>query len=63
MKIIEVWKSGGQWVALFKNDPVIMDLFGTNILPTAFTDAVSAEVVFSQIQSKNPDHGVIVYTS
>jgi len=60
-KSIEVYKNGGQWVAKFNNDPQIVDLFGTDTIPTAFTDKASADLVWQEIQAKNPECNVIVY--
>jgi len=60
-KSIEVYKNGGSWVAKFNNDPEIMDLFGTDTVPTAFTDKASADLVFTELQAANPRCNVIVY--
>jgi len=57
---IEVYRNGGQWVAKFNNSELV-DLFGSDVLPTAFTESASADLVFSEIQAKNPDCDVIVY--
>jgi len=59
-KSIEVYKNCDQWVAKI-NNPEIVDLFGYDVLPTPFTDKVSADLVYKEIQAANPECDVIVY--
>jgi hypothetical protein len=60
MELIEVYKNGGHWVAKY-NNPEIVELFGTDVLPTAFTESASADLVYSELQARNPDCNILVY--
>jgi hypothetical protein len=54
MSIALVKKPGMGWMARF-SDPVVRELFGTDTLPTGYTDRANAETVLAGIASKNPD--------
>ncbi len=56
--VIELFVIRTGWFARFVGDQNIIDLFGTDTLPTAFTAAADAEVVLSAIQKLNPHHEV-----
>lgn len=51
---LTVHKQAGQWVVTFKPGKRIRELFGTNTIPTPFTDKTDARTVLSKIQSLNP---------
>ena len=46
------------WVATHVNMPDVINLFGTDTLPTAFTAAAPAEPVLAELGERNP--GVLV---
>lgn len=46
------------WCVTHINMPDIVDLFGTDTLPTAFTAAAPAELVLAELRKRNP--GVLV---
>ena len=46
------------WMAKHVNMPEIVDLFGTDTLPTAFTAAAPAKLVLAELEKRNP--GVLV---
>ena len=46
------------WVVTHINMPDIVDLFGTDTLPTAFTPSAPAELVLAELRKRNP--GVLV---
>ena len=37
------------------SDPAVRQLFGTDVLPTAFTARASADMVLAEIRKLNPD--------
>ena len=41
-------------------DRLIVDLFGTNVLPTGFTTRADSDVVAAKLQKLNPDYAVSV---
>ena len=43
-----------------KPDLAVIDLFGTHILPTAYTEHASGSMVLAKIQSLNPNHVVVI---
>lgn len=51
---------GGTWIADHMGDLRVLDLFGTTIIPTAFTSAASPEFVRDQIQYLNPKKMVVL---
>lgn len=52
--MIQVFTQEGWWHADFINDQQTLDLFGTTVLPTPFTDSVSAGDVVEVIRDLNP---------
>ena len=48
----------GWWCATHINMPDVVDLFGTDTLPTAFTAAAPAERVLAELRKRNP--GILV---
>jgi len=46
------------WLARFE-DPKVIELFGTDTLPTAYTEQASPMMVLEGIQKKNPDYKVM----
>lgn len=65
MKTIRLFTLNGLWMAEYTGDDMqrIVDLFGSNILPTAFTVKTTAEAVLKTIQELNPDATVLVAAS
>jgi len=59
MYTIKLYKYKSCWMAEH-DDPAIKKLFGSGILPTAFTSNAPADVVLREIESLNPDKSVIV---
>lgn len=56
---IKLYKLGGSWVAQ-NNDPKVVELFGTDCIPTAFGDKMPADEVRQRIAELNPDSEVII---
>lgn len=50
---IKLWKGVNAWFATF-SDPHVRELFGTDTLPTAFTERAPGLDVLHTIQAKNP---------
>lgn len=59
MHTITLYRAGGSWVARH-SDPVVTDLFGTDIIPTAWGDAAPASEVYYHIAEANPGVKVFV---
>jgi len=59
MKTIKLINSKQGWFARFVDDARVIALFGTDTLPTAFTEQASPMMVKSAIEKKNPEHKVI----
>lgn len=53
-KTIRLYRSGGYWMAQFVGDAETMRLFGTDSLPTPFTDAAPFDAVYRTILRLNP---------
>ena len=51
--MITLVKTSTGWNAIH-TDPIIIKLFGTNIIPTAFTEKANASTVLREIQNRNP---------
>lgn len=60
MKEIRLFTTPKGWMADFGNDAAILFLFGTSIIPTAFTSRATASVVHAEISRLNPECNVIV---
>jgi len=57
--LIEIFLIANQgWFARFVGDENIIELFGTDTLPTAFTSNACFETVSKEIQSLNPHHEI-----
>lgn len=61
MKTIRLYKDEAQraWMAQ-SSDPEVMELFGTDTLPTPFLTCMPGHEVQAQLASLNPDACVIV---
>ncbi len=59
MKTIKLINSSQGWLARFINDDKVLRLFGTDTIPTAFTENASPMVVKAQIEKLNPEHKVV----
>ena len=59
MKIIKLINSRTGWLARFENDQEIMGLFGTDTIPTPFTEQVSPMMVKREIEVRNPGYNVV----
>ena len=59
MKIIKLINSKQGWIARFENDPDIMALFGTDTIPTPYTEKASPMMVKTEIMARNPGYNVI----
>ena len=62
MKTIKLINSRNGWLARFENDPKTIDLFGTDTLPTPFTENASPMDVLKAIKKLNPDYQVLFKT-
>jgi len=51
---IEVFKAGGMWMAKHSN-PKVFELFGTDTIPTPYSDKVSEAGVVRMIADRNLD--------
>lgn len=60
MKQIRLFKTAKGWMADFVGDPDMLDLFGTTIIPTAFTAQADQMQVFKEISNLNPQCEVIL---
>ena len=56
---IELYKMNGIWVTRH-DDPEIVELFGTNVLPTPFFDSMEGSEVLREITELNPDKTVVL---
>lgn len=59
MVTMKLFKQNGLWVVK-TNDAAVIQAFGTDILPTAFTATASAVYVLAKIQALNPKAQVIL---
>ena len=49
-----IFISGGIW-NIRSTDPVMQELFGSDVLPTAYTDAMPSHAVIAKLRESNPD--------
>ena len=54
VKTIELFKTPKGWMADFINDAEMQELFGTTIIPTAYTAQADVAHVMREIQALNP---------
>lgn len=59
-KQITLSRTDKGWMAYYHGDAEMLTLFGTDILPTAFTAQADAETVLAAIQHLNEWHEVTV---
>jgi hypothetical protein len=59
MKTIKLINSKQGWLARFENDTEIMALFGTDTIPTSFTEQASPMMVKREIEVRNPGYNVV----
>lgn len=57
--VITLFKENGSWMAL-NTDPKVKALFGTDTLPTAFTDNAKSWDVYNEISRLNPNSYVVI---
>jgi len=57
--LIRIWASGNGWLAEMVDDQDVLELFGTSMIPTAYTLEMPLEEVISRVQALNPDCRVI----
>ena len=62
MRRIELWRGAAAWMSTETGpeEATLRDLFGTNVLPTAFPTSVPAYTVLERIQARNPEAEVVV---
>lgn len=60
MKQIRLFKTATGWMADFNGDRDIVDLFGTSIVPTAFTAQADQMQVLKEISNLNPQCEVVL---
>ena len=56
---ITIWKTRAGWLAKF-TDPQVRELFGTDTIPTAYTEHAGLDYVLPRITQQNPDCDIIV---
>lgn len=56
---IELFRGKFSWMAR-SNDPKVVEMFGTDTIPTAFTPEANATKVRHAIERLNPDAEVVV---
>ena len=59
MKVIKLINSSRGWLARFEDDEEIIKNFGTDTIPTAFTEKASPMMVMAEIQKRNPNSLVV----
>ena len=59
MKTIKLINSKQGWLARFENDTEIMALFGTDTIPTPYTENASPSMVKNEIMDRNPGYNVV----
>jgi hypothetical protein len=59
MKTIKLINSKEGWLARFENDRRIIELFGTDTIPTPFRQTASPIMVRDEIVARNPGYNVI----
>ena len=57
--MIKLINSKQGWLARFENDQEIIALFGTDTIPTPYTENASPMMVKSEIEKRNPNHVVV----
>ena len=57
---ITLHRTATEWVAWFHDAQEIQELFGTNVLPTAYTAGADGEMVRARIQQLNPTDTVTI---
>lgn len=60
MKRIHLFRAAGSWHARYTNAPDVVAAFGTDTIPTAFTDRAAPLVVFEEILRLNPGCNVSI---
>ena len=58
MKRIHLYRNNAGWQARFIDDTEIIALFGTDIVPTAFTKLAAKSTVVREITRLNPGYQV-----
>ena len=59
MKTIKLINSRAGWLARFIDDSSVLELFGTDTIPTAFTENALPMDVKKEIERLNPDYTVL----
>lgn len=59
MKVIKLINSNQGWLARFIDDEKVLRLFGTDTIPTPFTEEASPMLVLNEIKKRNPEKEVI----
>lgn len=60
MKTITIEKGEDCWLADFGNDPEMIELFGTGLIPTPYTLHMPAEEVSKRLEAINPGYTVLI---
>lgn len=60
MKIVTIEKGHNCWMADFGDDPEMMELFGTGLIPTPYTLHMPAEEVCTRLEALNPGYTVLI---
>ena len=56
---ITLYRTAQAWMSV-NSDPQVRELFGTDVLPTAFAAAADESTVLARIQQLNPDCDVVI---
>ena len=58
-EIITLFRGTNSWNARFHDDAKIIDLFGTDTLPTPYTLDAPLPKVYTEIQAQNPNATIL----
>jgi hypothetical protein len=50
----------GVWHVQEPNDPLLLELFGTDTLPTPYLAAMPVSEVITELQVRNPEHLIVL---
>jgi hypothetical protein len=57
--VIKIWLFRDGWMADFEGNEEVRALFGTTVIPTAYTARMTREEVIKELTALNPDYRVI----
>lgn len=60
MKLLILRLMEGVWHVQEPNDPLLLELFGTDTLPTPYLEATPVHEVVAELQARNPKHLIVL---